>query len=163
MNIKLEGFIAPILFVAALAVCGWLGWQQIQLRGEAENAETALNNARDSAAVATLNNLALPPSRVLSVCNRADEPLRISALAAVYAGKGGDLETFNSARQGWQTWIVPAKREQPMQLNSAQGGWPGLALFYAMDVEDAGGTDRMFAGTADELTGACIPLSGAKR
>jgi hypothetical protein len=163
MNERLERFMSRFMLIAALAVCTWLGWKQVQLREESQTVEAELNKIRDNAAVATLNNLAIPSSRVLSVCNGTEAPLKINAVAAVYGGNRGDLKVFNSARQGWQTWTVPAHRKQPMQLNSSDGGWPGFALFYAMDVEEPGGTERMLAGTAEDLTGPCISLSKPKR
>jgi hypothetical protein len=162
MGSRIHARTAQTLVVMGLLVCGWLGWRLLQLREETGKAARELSKVRDSAAVATLNNLALPTSRDLSVCNGAAEPVTITALTAVYGGKGGELEVFNSARHGWQTWTIPARREQPTQLKSADGSWPGRALFFAMDVEEPGGGERMLAGTADELTNSCISLFDGK-
>jgi hypothetical protein len=159
MNGAGEKTAAIALVVMATVAGAWLGIRQMELRGELAQAREKLEQVRNAAAEATLNNIALPTSRKLSVCNHGHEPGQITALATIYAGANGDLHVFNSARDGWRTWDIPARSEQTLQPGQPARGWNGEALFYAMDVAGARST-QLLAGTADNLARGCIALPG---
>lgn len=163
MIASLERIAAGTLLLAAFAAGAWLVVRRLDLDDQARAAEARLRQARDGAAIATLTSIALPASRMLTVCNNTREHLEITALGNLYSDAGGAFHVVNSAREAWHTWQIPAGSRQTLQLAASDASWDGRSLFYAMDVKDADGRQWLQAGIADDLKNGCVPLGAASR
>lgn len=156
MNARWEILSAVTLLALSLSACAWLVTRQAGLHSELDAARSRLEQERNAAAVATLNNIALPSNAPLSLCNRGRDRAQVTALAGVYATPNGHFNIFNSARNQWRTWEIPAGAQVPLDMHDS--GWNGQTLFYAIDISTAG-KSRLLAGTSRDLQAGCVNLS----
>ncbi|HKF47728.1 MAG TPA: hypothetical protein VKB38_10255 [Terracidiphilus sp.] len=155
MSTRWETVCAISLLSLSLPVCAWLAMRQVDLHSQIDNARARLEQERNAAAVTTLNSIALPANAPLSLCNQTRDHAQVTALAGIYSVPNGDFNIFNSARDQWRTWDVPAGARVPLDLR--ESGWNGQALFYAIDV-NAGGKRQLLTGTSRDLHGGCVNL-----
>ncbi len=148
--------VAVTMLLVCLAVSILLGVRCYGLYTGTGDLQKMLAQAKDRAAMETLNSISLPPNRKLTVCNNSPADITISAVAAVYWDVQGKLKNFNSAKEQWHTWRLSSGSTQQLNLTQQDGtAWDGSIVFYAMDVNRQG-KDLLVSGTSDDLKGGCI-------
>jgi hypothetical protein len=152
------GVSATFLGVATLAALTtgsrWWG-----LRNDLAAAQRASERSRNQATQSILGGFSLPVNRPLRICNQAGAELKIPALAVSYWGRDGRLKQFNSAEQDWHTWTLARGEDKTIRFDGADP-WDGSTIFYAVEVERAGGGRSLIAGTSDDLkANACIDIA----
>lgn len=154
---------AVALLVISAAVCAFLGVRLVSLHGREAQAQRRLSEVRGRAALSTLDSMTLPVNRPMAVCNDADRPLTVTAVAATYWDGEGKLQNFSSAAAQWHTWQVGGRESQKLALSGEpDSSWDGSAVFYAMDVS-RDGRSALLAGTSDDLRDGCIHTANAFR
>jgi hypothetical protein len=151
---------AILLMLLSLAVCVLLAVHWTGLEKELQDEREKLAQSNSRSALATLDSVALPPNRTLSVCNNSPGEITISALVAFYWDANGKLRNFNSARNQWHTWPIRAGEREQLSLTQHDSTvWDGSAFFYAIDMNRQG-KDLLLSGTSDDLKNGCIPAVG---
>jgi len=160
---KHEGGLSPagVSLLAVLAVAAMLvsGWRFVSLNAKLSEARQAQSEAESLTSRAIVDRLSLPANRPLQICNHGGEG-KVTALAAFYWTQDGTIEQFNSAKEGWFTWLLPAGKTVPMQwTDGSQRLWDGAAIFYAVEVQ-RGTQTQLIAGTSANLDGGGCAAAG---
>jgi hypothetical protein len=147
-----------LLVVTALAML-MTGWRWWGFRNDLAAAEKAAKSSGDEATQSILNSFSLPVNRPLRICNQTGRELKVMTLAASYWGRDGTLKQFNSAEHAWHVWTINRSEAEKMRFDGIEP-WEGSAIFYAAEVERAGGGRSLLAGTSDDLkVNACINVT----
>lgn len=152
---KGQKFGAIVALCLSLAASAALGARWFQLHNEQAEAQSELTKLQNQAALSTLDSVALPPNRALSLCNDSAQDLTVSDVAAVYWDKQGKLANFSSAAEQWHTWRIRAKQPAKLDLTSGAAPWDGSVVFYAADI-DGLGKGMLVSGTSDDLKNGCV-------
>ena len=149
---------AVLLTIVSLAASGLLAVRCYRLRDEVNAENQIFVQTRERMALATLDSFSLPPNRSMAVCNKSAKDITISALTTIYVNSQGKLRNFNSAKDQWHTWLIPAGSKQFLDMRK-QGIsiWDGSVVFYAMDIGREP-QSLLVSGTSDNLKSGCISL-----